>query len=261
MESIDFYEEHFEEMKRHIRHETDRKIFQHVFDAKTFSAIQTLANKGSFDVLEHIISTGKEAHVFAASDGAGNQRAVKIFKKETTDFKKMIDYIKGDPRFRDLRKDRNSVVLAWAKKEFKNLRMADEAGASVPLPIAMKENVIVMEFIGENGKASLPLKEARPSAAELADYREQAIEFLARLYLAGLVHADLSEYNTLLRGKKLVVIDFAQALLLSHPKAKEFFERDVRNMANYFSKNGLETTFEGLYALVKERKEKLEKAK
>lgn len=258
-ESGAFDENYFEVMERRIRTEADRKIFHQVFDSKTLDAVQALALRGVFEAIEHIISTGKEAHVFLASDAAGKKRAVKIYKKEATGFKKMNSYIVGDRRFRDLRKGRWGIVFAWARKEFKNMRRANGAGLSAPMPIGLKDNVLVMEFIGNGEEASPRLKDTRPTQDELERYREQVAEFAAGLYLAGLVHADLSEYNILVRNDKLVVIDFGQAMLLNHEKAKSFFERDMKNMAIYFTKSGLETTYAEFYAMVKARKEEMEK--
>jgi len=251
-------EEDFEELEKRVKHESDRKIFQQVFDKKTLRAVETLANKGMFDFLEHVVSTGKEAHVFAATDSSKNIRAVKIFKKETTNFKTMSEYIEGDIRFKDLRKDRMNLVFAWAKKEYKNLLLANKAALPVPLPLGIKENVIAMEFIGKDDKPAPRLKEYKPTKKELETFKVEIIDFIARLYIAGLVHADLSEYNILVQNGKLIMIDFAQALLLNHAKAKEFFERDIRNVASYFSKQGIETDYEELYEKVKERKEQLE---
>ncbi|MAG18147.1 MAG: serine/threonine protein kinase [Candidatus Diapherotrites archaeon] len=254
---IETEEFEFEVLKRRFKQESDRKTFAKVFDDQSIKAVHSLANKGLFDVLEHIISTGKEAHVFAATDVSGNLRAVKIFKKETTDFKRMQEYIVDDRRFQGLRKDRRNLVFAWAKKEYKNLMIANKAGLSIPVPLGIKENVIVMEFVNENNKPAKKLKETKTTKKELETYLEQIVDFMAGLYKAGLVHADLSEYNILVKNKNLVIIDFAQAVLLNHPKARDFFERDVRNIAKFFSKKGLKISFEALYEKIKARKNEL----
>ncbi len=263
-------------LARRIEDQRDRRTFQKVFDAQTLDAVQALAQKGLFDVLEHIISTGKEAHVFVARDTNGNKRAVKIFKKETSDFRRMNDYIAGDIRFKGLPHDRRSLVLAWTRKEYKNLLIASKARLAVPLPLGFRENVLVMEFIGTGQEGSPRLKDIKPSKKELESYRSQITNFMAGLYLAGLVHADLSEYNILVelgpgrpvgkstgcaKGKRIVMIDFAQGLLTRHPNARDFYERDVRNVANYFTKAGLPTSYEEMYTMVKERKEELTKGK
>jgi len=256
------FEEHdFEILKRRVRTEADRKIFEKVFDTQTINAIHVLATKGIFDTLEHIVSTGKEAHVFVATDFSGNKRAVKIFKKETTDFKRMHEYIRGDKRFRNLKQDRRSLVFAWTQKEFKNLIAANEADLSVPLVLGFRENVLVMEFIGQGEGPAPKLRETKPDKEELKGYYDQVVDFAARFYIAGFVHADLSEYNILVKGKKLVVIDFGQAVQLNHEKAGEFFSRDAENMAKYFSKSGLQRSFKEMYGDIKKRKEALQTGK
>jgi len=249
----------YDEFEKRIKQESDRKIFEKVFDAQTLKTLNILATKNLFETLEHIISTGKEAHVFIAKDASGNSRAVKIFKKETTDFKRMHEYIVDDIRFKRIKKDRRNLVYAWAQKEYKNLILTNKAKLPVPMVLGFKENVIVMEFIGENEEASKRLKETTPTKKQLKNYKEQMIEFIAKLYLAGLIHADLSEYNVLVKKDNLYIIDFGQSVLLNHPHAKDFFERDVRNMATYFSKQGLETNFEEFYLEIKNKKNSLSK--
>jgi RIO kinase 1 len=248
-------------LEKRFRKESDRKIFAKVFDKQTLDTIHDLAQKGHFDVIEHIISTGKEAHVFAATDLAGKTRAVKIYKKETTDFKRMSDYIAGDHRFGKIKMDIRNLINAWAKKEFKNLLEATHAKLNAPLPLAFKNNIVVMEFIGENSTPAPRLKETNPTMEELENYYEQTIDFIVKYYMAGLVHSDLSEYNILVKEKKLWFIDFAQAVITSHPKSKEFFERDVLNMSTYFAKKGIKTNYEKMYSDIKERKKEIEKNK
>jgi RIO kinase 1 len=77
------------------------------------------------------------------------------------------------------------------------------------------------------------------------------------LFLARLVHADLSEYNVLIQEEKPVIIDVGQAVLQNHPKAKSFFDRDLRNLSNYFSKKGLKKTPDDVLADLKSLKPKI----
>jgi len=63
------------------------------------------------------------------------------------------------------------------------------------------------------------------------------------------VHADLSEFNILMRGYENVdvnagkiepvLIDMGQSLLLEHPNADAFLKRDVKNIVVFFNKLGL----------------------
>lgn len=248
-------------LKKYVPEENTRKTFGRVFDKSTINAVHKLALRGFIDHLEFVISTGKEAHVFRAVDRAGNFRAVKIYKTLTTDFKHMINYIAGDERFKHVPKDRRELVFAWTRKESKNLEKARNAGVRVPLAIGYTENALVMEFIGsEEGVAAKTMKEV--GVGNLDKAYSTIIEWIARMYKTDLIHSDLSEYNVLVNEtekgeEELVLIDIGQAVLTTHPKAREFFERDVRNISKYFSKKGLEKDYEEVYREIKEAKERL----
>ncbi len=238
----------------YFRDENARKIFGEVFDERTVKAVHVLAQKGYIDALEFLVNAGKEAHVFKAVDPAGNARAVKIYKIQTTKFKHMRAYIEGDLRFKELKKSRRQLIYQWTRKEFKNLEKFTEAGVRVPMPLAFHENVLVMEFIGGK-KAALPLKEKPLNAKFL---RKRIAEEMAKMVLqAELVHADLSEYNILNFNSEPVIIDCAQSVLTSHPRAEQFFKRDVQNMANYLSKRGQKISAEELLAEIKSFKGKI----
>src|SRR3989344_1054182 len=243
-----------------IKDEDLRKTFAKVFDQNTIMACHKLSTKGLFDVVEYLINVGKEAHVFRARDSSGNFRAVKIYKTETSDFKHMDKYLVGDERFRDVRRDKRDIVFAWTRKEHNNLDLMAKAGVRVPLPYGFHENLLVMEFIGREGVAAKTL-----FAGGCRDYEkahETVVDWMARLYFkANLIHADLSEYNVLVNvdardREELVLIDCGQSVLASHPMAQEFFERDVRNVAKYFQKQGVDTDYARAYAAVKALKAK-----
>ncbi|MDO8634163.1 MAG: serine protein kinase RIO [archaeon] len=250
-----------EDFKKLFSEEKVKKIFDKVFDNQSILTLHSLAKKGFFETVEFVVSTGKEAHVFRAVDVSENFRAVKIYKIETSTFRNLAKYLEGDRRFKDVKHSKKDIVFAWAKKEFRNLSLCREAKASAPMPTAVKNNVLVMEFIGENGIACRTLKEhGEHDTKTLEDYYRQTVEFIARiLYLKELVHADLSEYNILVKGKKLVFIDIGQGVLTTHPSAEEFFKRDVKNITEYFTRQGLEKSFEDAIKDIKEAGKMLKK--
>jgi len=234
-----------------------QRIFAEVFDEQTINTLHSLASKGYFEVVEFVVSTGKEAHVFRAVDKSGNYRAIKIYKIATSDFKHMQDYIEGDPRFKDLKKSKRDIVFAWTRKEFRNLERASEAGVHCPVPYTFKNNVLVMEYIGDKEGVCLPVRE-KPIKDWEKGYK-QLVEDIAKLFVrADLVHSDLSEYNLLVRDQELVLIDFGQSVLRQHPKAQEFFKRDLKNLANFLSKRGFNAPYEAFYGDVKQKAAELE---
>jgi RIO kinase 1 len=99
-----------------------------------------------------------------------------------------------------------------------------------------------MEFIGNAGTPA-PLLKDRPPSDINASWQSITRQYAALVQKAGLVHGDLSEYNILNhaagpRGEELVIIDVAQSVLLTHPMAQEFLDRDARNLARWFHKMG-----------------------
>ena len=228
----------------------DLKVREEVFDVPTLKALYRLANKKFIRSLGGVMSTGKEANVFHAI-GEKGEIAVKIYRITTSGFKAMQEYIIGDPRFKSVKHTKKDIVIAWTKKELRNLMRAYDAGVRVPLPIISERNVLVMEFIGKDGIHAPLLKEVASEIEDPIGTYERITEYMSLLYHeAGLVHADLSEYNIMYDGEP-IFIDMGQSVLLSHPRAEEFFVRDVENIVRFFRKLGVECSEEGLIAEIK----------
>lgn len=215
---------------------SERAVFEEVFDRSTLMTIYDFLNKGPIDEIYGVVKAGKEARIYWGRDSEGRELAIKIYLTVSAEFRKgMLPYIEGDPRFAHIRRDTRSLVYAWAQKEFKNLRRAHEAGIRVPNPMDVKNNVLIMEFIGENGDSAPLLKEVRLQNPHKV-YR-QVLIYVKKLYQkAELVHADLSEYNIMIWEGEPVLFDVSQAVLLKHPMASTFLRRDLENLHRYFKK-------------------------
>ena len=222
------------------------KIAGRVFDDKTVGVMLSLMHKGVFQGVDFPISGGKEAIVFRARKDDGFV-AVKVFKYETTSFRKMQDYIVGDPRFRLKHSLRENVKL-WARKEFSNLKACYSAGVSVPKPLFWKDNVVVMEFLGEKGIPYALLEEVVLENPKKVF--KELVEQVRMMYGIGLIHADLSSFNVVMKGQKPILIDFGQAVLKEHPNALRFLEKDCNNIASFFSRAGVPATAEEVLARV-----------
>lgn len=215
------------------------EVLEEVFDRSTLMTIYHFMNKGIIDEIYGSVKAGKESKLYWGKDKEGNLLAIKIFLTVSAEFKKgMLVYIQGDPRFTRVRRDTRSLIYLWAQKEFKNLHSAFEAGVSVPRPIAVRRNVLIMEFIGENG-ISAPLLREIPLKNPDRIYR-QILANVKRLYRkADLVHADLSEYNVMIWKGKPVLFDVSQTVPKEHPMASEFLRRDLENISRYFKRLGV----------------------
>ena len=69
---------------------------------------------------------------------------------------------------------------------------------------------------------------------------------LRKLYKAGLIHADLSQFNILNYKEKPVFIDMSQATPLEDPNAMKYLERDIKNICNFFKKRGVNAKSEDI---------------
>jgi len=210
------------------------KVESEVFDRSTLLELSKLIGKGILETIENPISTGKEANVFRAKTPSGNYIAVKIYKMETTKFMRRKEYLEGDPRFKRFKRNEQGFVYAFAQKEHKNLEICAKAKVHAPKPLLQVKNILIMEFLGERG---LPCTQLNVLGPESLSQLKSILLDMRRMYRAGLVHADLSEYNILV-GPKPYLIDFGQGVVLHHPKVEEYLERDVKNIVKYFAKFG-----------------------
>ncbi|MEM1539279.1 MAG: serine protein kinase RIO [Candidatus Bathyarchaeia archaeon] len=216
------------------------EVLEEVFDRSTLMVIYDFLNNGTIDKIYGVVKAGKESRVYWGKNREGEEIAIKIYLTVSAEFRKgMLKYIEGDPRFKGVKHDTRSLIFAWAQKEFKNLEQALAAKVRVPKPIAVKNNVLVMEFIGENGVCAPSLKEQPPESPE--KIYKILLLYLKRLYRrAELVHGDLSEYNVMIWKGRPVLFDLSQAVPVSHPMAHFLLNRDINNINRFFSRLGVE---------------------
>jgi len=226
----------------------DKETLEEVFDGRTLTTVMHLLNRGRLRELQGTVKSGKESRIYRGIDMKGGDVAVKIYLTSSAIFRQgRLKYIRGDPRFKDIPHDTRSLIDQWASKEFKNLQLAKDAGLAVPTPIYVEKNVLLMEFIGKNGVPAPHLREVPLQAA--SSWYDKIVEMLQDLYnKARLVHGDLSEYNILVPDGYPMLIDFAQAVTIEHPEAREFLKRDIENLNNYFKGLNVRTrSFERMF--------------
>ncbi|KAK0712054.1 atypical/RIO/RIO1 protein kinase [Lasiosphaeris hirsuta] len=232
----------------------DRATSELVLDQRTRMILLQMINRGFVSEIHGAISTGKEANVYGAvlhpeDGGASIHRAIKVYKTSILVFKDRERYITGEHRFKGGAEKGNNrkMVKLWAEKEFRNLRRLYVAGIPCPEPIKLKLHVLVMGFLGDKRGWAFPRLRDAPIEGE--DVEEQwrnlyiqCLGLMRRMYqVCKLVHADLSEYNILYNDKKLYIIDVSQSVEHEHPRALEFLRMDIKNVGDFFRRQGIDT--------------------
>jgi RIO kinase 1 len=212
------------------------KTYANVFDKFTLRNLDKLSGQGYFVELASAIDLGKEANVFSAITKDESHVAVKIYRLENCNFNKMYEYISQDPRYADAKGDKRRIIFAWNQREYRNLLKAREF-IRVPTPLTFKDNIVVMEFIDEEGKAAPKLKDVHLEDPE--EFFYEVYDAIKKLLIdANLVHGDLSEFNILVQNGSPVFIDFSQGTAADAPNAAELLRRDIQVICTFFKKRG-----------------------
>lgn len=216
-----------------------------------------VTSAGAVDTELGILKTGKEADVFLLEradphdPGGGVVLAAKRYRDTGhRDFHRSAAYTegRGTRRTRDQRAlkrkstwGRTVATGEWAVAEWDALVRMWQLGVAVPYPVQIDGTEILMEWVtGLDGESAPRLAQTRPAPDLLRSYYDQLVEAMARMVQAGLVHGDLSAYNLLATGERLVVIDLPQMVdLVGNPAGMDFLLRDCTNVCAWFRSRGL----------------------
>jgi RIO kinase 1 len=224
-----------------------------------------VTDRGAVDTELGLLKTGKEAEVSILHRGVpgtdGVLMAAKRYRSsEHLAFHRSEAYTDG----RRVRNTRDTRAIArgsrhgravqsaqWASAEWQALVRLWSAGVAVPYPVQVDGTELLMELVTVDGRPAPRLVGERPGAELLAAYYEQVREVLVALASAGLAHGDLSPYNVLAAGDRLVVIDLPQVVdVVANPAGTDFLMRDCRTMCTWFRRRGLEVDEHDLFAEV-----------
>jgi len=193
-----------------------------VFGGYDTLALTTLTRKGTISAFGTLIGEGKESVVYDAL-GLGPV-AIKFHRIGQRSFNSVRlnrEYMPGEGHCPWLIASKKS-----AEREYLALKILHPA-VSVPLPIDQNRHTVVMSLInGQN------LNRCRLDAP--GEVLDEILDNLQKAFGAGLIHADLSEYNILIEDGKCVIIDWPQWVETTHPNAQTILERDIDNILVYF---------------------------
>ena len=204
-----------------------------------------------------VLKTGKEANVFLVERATAARSVLLAAKRyrspELRTFHRSSAYTDGRSvrRSRDARAIKNNSsygreveAARWADAEWTYLRLAYTNGAPVPYPVQICGTEIMMEFIEDPehpGAAAPRLQSVHPDRVLLENYWEQLVDAMVTFAGMGFAHGDLSAYNVLAAGDRLVVIDLPQLVdLAGNLQGADLLARDCRNVCAWFTSRGLE---------------------
>ena len=221
-----------------------------------------VTSQAAIDTDLGILKTGKEADVFllerADPDGPSVVMAAKRYRgEEHRAFHRSAAYTEG----RRTRNSRDTRALAkktahgrsvaagqWAWAEWESLKRLWSLGLPVPYPVQLDGTELLMEWVTHEDESAPRLAQTRPERDLLECYFDQVRDVLAELARHGIVHGDLSPYNILAAGERLVVIDLPQVVdLVGNPAGPDFLLRDCTNVCTWFRARGLEVDEHALF--------------
>ena len=191
-------------------------------------AINALVKAGIIESFGQSLGVGKEADVYDALNSKGERIAVKFHRLGRISFRQTR-------RTRGYTREHSTWLFQShiaAEKEFQAMRLAYDNGVSVPEPISQNRHVVAMGMI---------------EGAQLSKYKDignpekvlkEILRNLRKAYLkAHLIHADISEYNIILKPDgHILIIDWPQAVKTDHANAAELLDRDIKNVLTFFSR-------------------------
>jgi RIO kinase 1 len=214
-----------------------------------------VTSQAALDTELGVLKTGKEADVFLVErgvpdDGPSVVMAAKRYRSEEhRTFHRSAVYSEGrrvrntrDTRAMQKKTTHGRAVAAgqWAWAEWQALVRLWSLGVPVPYPVQVDGTELLMEWVTVDGETAPRLSQTRPSRTTLDSYYAQLREVISTMAQQGLVHGDLSAYNILAAGERLVVIDLPQVVdLVANPTGMELLMRDCANVCAWFRGRGL----------------------
>jgi len=209
--------------------------------------IEPLVEAGLVDSVSRQLMSGKEAMVYVVRCG-GEVRCAKVYKEaDKRAFRQSVDYtegrrVKNSRRARAMEKGsrygRKAKEETWQSAEVDALIRLAAAGVRVPQPYNFIDGVLLMELVTDaEGNAAPRLNDLILTPEQARDIHRALIREVVRMLCAGVVHADLSEYNVLLGHDGPVIIDLPQAVdAAGNAHAAGMLERDVANITAYLGR-------------------------
>ncbi len=209
--------------------------------------LEPLLDGGVIEEVIRPLMSGKEAEVYLVHSG-GELRVAKVYKNaQHRSFQHRTDYTEGRrtrssrgqrAMAKGSRHGRAQTEMAWRSAEVDAIGRLRSAGVRVPEPHAFVEGVLVMELVrGIDGGPAPRMVDVDFSREEANDLFQLLLREVVKMLCAGIIHADLSDFNILMSADGPVIIDLPQAVdPASNQSAKKLFVRDVNNLTSFLGR-------------------------
>jgi RIO kinase 2 len=194
------------------------------FDAYDLLALSDFVKRGTVKAFGERIGVGKESVVYEA---LGEMHlAVKFHRQGRTSFKHVR-------RLRDHLTDQTKVPWIYAaalaaRHEFAIMEKLYPI-VSIPRPVAVSRHVLAMEFVSGPALNRITLSDPENGL-------NMILGEVGKARRLGVIHADLSEFNVMVDESGPKIIDWPQAVEVTHPHAQELLERDLVNVLRFFER-------------------------
>jgi len=209
--------------------------------------LQPLLDQGVIEEVVRPLMSGKEAEIYLVV-ADGEECVAKVYKDaQSRSFQHRAEYTEG----RRVRSSREQRAMkkgsrygrartedAWSAAEVDAIYRLRAAGVRVPEPYAFVEGVLVMELIKDAQGDPAPRLVDRSFDPEAAtELFQLLLREVVKMLCAGIIHADLSDFNVLLSADGPVIIDFPQAVdPAGNQNARKLLLRDVKNLTDFLSR-------------------------
>jgi len=194
------------------------------FDAYDLLALSDLVKRGKLLAFGERIGVGKESVVYEAL--GETHLAIKFHRQGRTSFKHVR-------RLRDHLTDQTKVPWIYAaalaaRHEFQ-IMVKLYPIVSIPRPFAVSRHVLAMEFVSGPALNRITLSDPENGL-------NMILGEVGKARRLGIIHADLSEFNVMVDESGPRIIDWPQAVEVTHPHAQELLERDLTNILRFFER-------------------------
>lgn len=189
-------------------------------------ALKDYVKKDLIFALGAAIAKGKESDVYEALTEEGTAYALKFYKIGRVSFTSI-----RKTRVREAADFRSWMTANYdaARREYDALKKLQGLSPCFPRAIAYSRSTILLEELSGVRLSNRPYLEDPPHALRAV------VDAMRTAFMrAGLVNADLSEYNILSDGASVWLIDWPQAVGASHPNSSDLLMHDVKAVGAFF---------------------------